>query len=91
MTGAEGRTATFADGTTSEVDGVLWATGYRTDHSWIDVPGIRDDSGRILHERGVTPVAGLYMLGLSWQYKRTSALLGWVTQDAEFIVGHIEA
>lgn len=90
MTGAEDRTATFEDGGASDVDGVVWATGYRTDHSWIDIPGLRDESGRVIHERGVTPVAGLYMLGLSWQNTRTSALLGWVTNDAEFIADHIE-
>ena len=91
LTGAEGRTATFDGGATSDVDAVLWATGYRTDHSWIDVPGLRDESGRVMHDRGVTPAAGLYMLGLSWQHTRTSALLGWVTKDAEFLAGHIES
>ena len=38
VTGATGRTVTFQDGTSTEVDAVVWATGYRTDHSWIDVP-----------------------------------------------------
>lgn len=89
MTGAEGRTATFEDGTSSDIDGVVWATGYKTDHSWIDIPGLRDQNGRVLHDRGVTPVAGLYMLGLSWQHTRTSALLGWVTNDAEYLLDHI--
>jgi putative flavoprotein involved in K+ transport len=91
LTGAEGRTATFEGGATAEVEGVLWATGYRTDHSWIDVPGVRDDSGRVIHERGITPAAGLYMLGLSWQHSRTSALLGWVTRDAQYIADAIES
>ena len=35
---AEGRTVGFADGTELEVDAVLWATGYRHDHSWIELP-----------------------------------------------------
>ena len=86
---AKDRTATFEGGVASEVDAVLWATGYRTDHSWIDVAGLRDENGRVIHERGITPVPGLYMLGLSWQHTRTSALLGWVTRDAEVLADHL--
>ena len=37
-TSAAGRTVTFADGATADVDAVVWATGYTTNHSWIDVP-----------------------------------------------------
>ena len=38
--GAEGRTIGFADGTELEVDAVIWATGYRLDSSWIELPVI---------------------------------------------------
>jgi putative flavoprotein involved in K+ transport len=69
---------------------VIWATGYRPDHSWIDVPGLLRD-GRVTHRRGVTDVPGLYFLGLTWQYTRGSALLGWVKDDAQFIAGQIAA
>ena len=89
LIGAEGRIATFEGGDSAKVDAVLWATGYRLDHSWIDIPGLRDEKGRIKQERGVTPIAGLYTVGLSWQHTRTSALLGWVTNDAEFIADRI--
>jgi putative flavoprotein involved in K+ transport len=89
LIGAEGRTATFEGGESSDVAAVLWATGYRLDHSWIDIPDLRDEKGRIKQERGITPVAGLYTVGLSWQHTRTSALLGWVTNDAEFIADRI--
>jgi putative flavoprotein involved in K+ transport len=78
-------------GDASEVAAVLWATGYRLDHSWIEIPGLKDERGIVVHERGVTSSAGLYMLGLSWQHQRTSALLGWVAQDAEFLVDRIES
>ena len=74
----------FADGSELEVDAVIWATGYRPDYSWIDAP-VFDEDGRLRHRRGVTDVPGLYFLGLSWQYTRGSALLGWVKDDAEFI------
>jgi putative flavoprotein involved in K+ transport len=88
-TGAAGRTVRFADGAAAEFDAVVWATGFTTDHSWMDIPGVRDERGRILHQRGVTPSPGLYVLGLTWQHTRTSALLGWVSNDAAYLAGQI--
>ncbi len=89
-TDAAGRTVRFADGGALEVDAVVWATGYRADHSWIDLP-IFDADGRPRHRRGVTDVTGAYFLGLAWQWTRGSALVGWVRDDAEFIAGRVAA
>ena len=88
--GASGRTVTFADDSEQDFDAVIWATGYRPDHSWIDSP-VFDGDGRLRHHRGVTGVPGLYFLGLPWQYTRGSALLGWVKDDAEHIANEIAA
>jgi putative flavoprotein involved in K+ transport len=85
---AEGRTVTFAHGGQVEVDGVVWATGFRYDHGWIDLP-ITDADGQVRHRRGVTEVPGLYTLGLQWQFTRGSALLGFVKDDAAFIADQI--
>jgi putative flavoprotein involved in K+ transport len=90
-TAASGRTVTFADGVEVEFDTVIWATGYRTDHSWVDVPAAKDEHGRIQHTRGVTTAPGLYVLGLTWQHTRGSALLGWVGTDAAFLTEQITA
>lgn len=81
LTGLAGRTARFADGSALDVDAVLWATGYRTDYSWLHVPGVVVD-GEVRHQRGVTEVPGLYFIGLPWQTCRGSALLGFVGKDA---------
>jgi putative flavoprotein involved in K+ transport len=70
------------------VDAVIWATGYRPDYSWIELP-VSDVDGRVRHKRGVTDLPGLYFLGLTWQHTRGSALLGWVKEDAEFIAEQI--
>ncbi len=86
---AAGRTVTFADGTAAEYDTVVWATGFTADNTWIEIPDVKDKQGRILHTRGVTPSPGLYMLGLTWQHTRGSALLGWVGNDAAFLAGQI--
>jgi putative flavoprotein involved in K+ transport len=89
-TAAAGRTVTFADGGEIEFDGVVWATGFRYDHSWIDLP-IANEDGQIKHRRGVTEIPGLYTLGLQWQYTRGSALLGFVKDDAVYIAEQIAA
>src|SRR4029078_10201381 len=88
VTGASGRAVTFSDGSDIEVDGVVWATGFASDYSWISLP-VADDSGCVVHRRGMTDVSGLYMLGMPWQYTRGSALLGWVKDDAQFIAARI--
>lgn len=88
-TGASGRTVSFDDGTRLDVGAVIWATGFRPDHSWIDAP-IFDGHGRLRHRRGVTDSPGLYFLGLPWQYTRGSALIGWVGEDAEYIADRIQ-
>ena len=87
---ASGRTVSFADGSELDVDAVIWATGYRPDYSWIELP-VLDERGEARHRRGVTEVSGLYFLGLTWQHTRGSALLGWVKDDAEFIADRIAA
>jgi putative flavoprotein involved in K+ transport len=87
---AQGHTARFADGSSLDVPIVVWATGYRPDQSWISIPGVTAD-GRVVHRRGVTNVPGLYFLGLSWQYTRGSALLGFVADDAAYLADQITA
>lgn len=78
----------FADGRTLRVRTVIWATGYRSDYSWIDVP-VFDEEGQPVHRRGVTAAPGLYFLGLPWQHTTGSALLGFVKRDAAYIAAHL--
>ena len=87
---ADGRTVRFAGGTTLDAGVVIWATGYRSDYSWIGIPGVVAE-GKVVHRRGVTDVPGLYFVGLSWQHTRGSALLGFVHDDAAHIAGRIAA
>jgi putative flavoprotein involved in K+ transport len=91
VSAAAGRTVTFADGAAADVQTVIWTTGYRTDHSWIDIPATKGEPGRIRHTRGVTSSPGLYLLGLTWQHTRGSALRGWVGDDAAFLTRNITA
>src|SRR5215213_5350200 len=79
-----GREVRFADGSAVTPVAVIWATGFRLDHSFVQAR-VFDTAGRLLHQRGVTASPGLYFLGLPWQHTRGSALLGWVKDDAQFI------
>jgi putative flavoprotein involved in K+ transport len=88
---ADDRTVRFADHRLLEDVGVVvWATGYRSDYGWIQIPGLVRE-GHVVHRRGVTEVPGLYFLGLSWQHTRGSALLGFVNDDATFLADRIQA
>lgn len=81
----------FADNATQRVSTVVWATGFRPDHRWIDVPDAFDEHGHLRHTRGITPAEGLYVLGQPWQHTAGSALLGFIGHDAAYLADHIAA
>jgi putative flavoprotein involved in K+ transport len=88
LVGASGRTASFADGSSIDVDSVVWATGFRPDYSWVEAPGVTDGAGLPRHDSGRSvAVPALWFLGLPWQRTRGSALLGFVQRDA----AHLDA
>lgn len=91
LASAVGRRAIFDDGSEQDIDAIVWATGYRSNFSWIDVPGVRDESSGILHRRGVTDAPGVFFIGLTWQHTRGSGLIGFVSDDAAFIAGRIDS
>lgn len=80
----------FQDNTFLGVHNIIWATGFLSDYSWLNVSGILDEKGKPTHNRGITNIEGVYFLGLPWQYRRGSALLQGVGYDAEYIVKHIQ-
>ncbi|MCA0757859.1 NAD(P)/FAD-dependent oxidoreductase [Paenibacillus sp. N4] len=83
--GAKERRLLLEGGADIEVDAVVWATGFKPDYSWIDIPDAFGTGGTPVHDRGVSPVRGLYFVGLPWQSCRGSALIGWVHRDAKYI------
>jgi putative flavoprotein involved in K+ transport len=77
------------DGRILPVEAVLWATGFHPDYRWIHLP-IFDEQGYLHHERGVVQSApGLYFLGLMFQTRLSSSLLGGVGMDAAYIAAII--
>lgn len=69
---------------------VVWATGFRRAYPWLRV-AVLDEAGEIRQRRGVTPVPGLYVLGLRFQHRRNSSFIDGVRHDAGFIADHIVA
>lgn len=55
-----------ADGTTLTPTSVIWATGYRQGFDYLPEQAA-SPTGGVLHRRGVTPVPGLFVLGLHGQ------------------------
>lgn len=70
------------------VGAVIWATGYRLDFGWLDLP-VLDEWGYPHHLRGVTTQPGLYAVGLPWLHSEPSAVLAGVGADAAHIVEHL--
>jgi putative flavoprotein involved in K+ transport len=71
------------DLTSGEIRTIVWATGFRPDYSWLDVP-VLDRRGRIRHDGGVvTGVRGLYLLGMPFLRRRRSTFISGAVRDTE--------
>lgn len=89
VTGVQAGQPQFKDGSTLQVDSVVWATGFRPDYQWIKLP-IFDEKGFPRHWRGVVEdVPGLFFIGLPFQTALSSSLLGGVGRDAAYITQQI--
>ncbi|WP_433222640.1 NAD(P)-binding domain-containing protein [Dactylosporangium sp. CS-047395] len=74
------------DLTSGEIRTVVWATGFRPDYSWLDVP-VLDAKGRLRHDGGVVEgVSGLYALGLPVLRRRKSTFIHGIEDDAREVV-----
>jgi putative flavoprotein involved in K+ transport len=69
---------------------VIWATGFRPDHSWLHVPAL-DRKGCLRHEGGVVDVPGLYALGLNFMRRRKSSFIHGAEDDVRDIATHLLA
>ncbi len=72
------------------ITGIVWATGYRRDWSWIHAD-VFDHRGEPIHWRGVTAEPGLAFLGLRWLYRRDSGFIGGVGRDADHLADRLLA
>jgi len=67
---------------------IIWATGYRPDYSWLDVP-VLDRKGMIRHDGGVTAAPGLYLMGAPFLRRRKSTLIDGAGDDARDLSAHL--
>ena len=68
---------------------VVWACGYRPDHSWIQLP-VFDRRGRIRHDGGVvTDAPGVYVLGTKFLRRRRSTFINGAEQDTLELSAHL--
>jgi len=73
-----------------EIRTIIWATGFRPDFSWLEVP-VFDRKGQIRHDGGVTEAPGLYLMGMQFLRRRKSALIDGAGDDARDLSGHLAA
>jgi putative flavoprotein involved in K+ transport len=67
---------------------VLWATGFKSDYSWLKVNAF-DEKGYPFHKRGISAISGIYFLGLPNLVNRASSFIYGVWHDAKYIADHI--
>jgi putative flavoprotein involved in K+ transport len=71
-----------------EIRTIVWATGFRPEYGWLDVPVV-DEKGRLRHEGGVVDGPGLYALGLPLLRRRKSTFIYGIEDDAREVIGHL--
>jgi putative flavoprotein involved in K+ transport len=76
------------DLTTGEIRTIVWATGYRPDYSWLNVP-VLDRKSQVRHDGGVTDHPGLYLMGMQFLRRRKSALIDGAGDDARDLSDHL--
>jgi putative flavoprotein involved in K+ transport len=71
-----------------EIQTIIWATGFRPDYSWLDVP-VLDRKGQIRHDGGVVEAPGLYLMGMPFLRRRKSSLIDGAAPDAADLSAHL--
>jgi len=71
-----------------EIRAIVWATGFRPDYGWLDVPVV-DQKGQLRHEGGVVDSPGLYALGLPVLRRRKSTFIYGIEDDAREVIDHL--
>ena len=76
------------DLTSGEIRSIVWATGFRPDYRWLEVP-VLDSKGRLRHDGGVVDAPGMYAIGLPVLRRRKSTFIHGAEDDARDIVEHL--
>jgi putative flavoprotein involved in K+ transport len=79
------RTRLELDLRSGEIGTVVWATGYRPDYAWLEVPVV-DAKGNLRHDGGAVDSPGLYALGLPVLRRRKSTFITGIEDDARDVI-----
>ena len=71
-----------------EIRSIIWATGFRPDYQWLDLPVV-DPKGQLRHEGGAVASPGVYALGLPVLRRRKSTFIHGIEDDAREVVDHL--
>jgi putative flavoprotein involved in K+ transport len=71
-----------------DVRSIVWATGYRPDFSWLDLP-VFDRHGALRHERGIVDAPGMVVLGLPFLRRRKSSFIHGAEDDVRELAAHL--
>jgi putative flavoprotein involved in K+ transport len=71
-----------------EIRAIVWATGFRPDYGWLDVPVV-DAKGHLIHDGGVVHSPGMYALGLPVLRRRKSSFIYGIEDDAREVIDHL--
>jgi len=74
--------------TSGEIKTIIWATGYRPDYSWLQLP-VLDRKGMVRHDGGVVSSPGLYLMGTPFLRRRKSTLIDGAGDDARDLSAHL--
>jgi putative flavoprotein involved in K+ transport len=72
----------------AKIKSIIWASGYRPDYSWLEVP-VLDRKGMIQHDGGVVASPGLYLMGMPFLRRRKSTLIDGAGDDARDLSEHL--
>jgi putative flavoprotein involved in K+ transport len=84
----EGSPPLLLDLTSGQIKTIIWASGYRPDYSWIDVP-MFDSKQRIRHDGGIACEPGMYLMGAHFMRRRKSSLIDGAADDARDLSAHL--
>ena len=71
-----------------QIRSIIWATGFRPDYHWLDVP-VLDRKGALRHDGGIVDAPGLYAIGLPVLRRRKSSFIVGAEDDARDLVEHL--
>ena len=78
------------DLSSGDIRTIIWATGFRPDYSWLEVP-VFDRKGQVRHDGGIVDSPGMYLIGMQFLRRRKSVFIDGAGDDARDLSQHLAA